>query len=698
MKATNNTLATAPHVYTDLEIEALNREARRNTPALETLEENTFIEKRLSEHGSMVKSIFQAVGDLTQAKTETEREKKAKRLLEICGGRRNLVERYLELYSANADHLSDIDWSMFAIEYRSLVLPLLPSVGKSAKSLEEKSQEKKAPEKSQEKKAQEEKAQEEKEKKKAMERLSREEKAQEREKQLLALALVEMTENGLHLTVPGRAIELWGGQEARSYETLEETYKKDKRSFQELMEKYHTLFNGVLSWSEFLERLETEEARETVESLAVAVARSVLRKMSDPERKTAEKKAQEATDYKKAVTSSGCHPQIVNMYKAIDKELREQTEQRRRQLSETAMIYNENGEAVKPNDRIGYTDTVREGYDLVMEAFTTLLEESKMQLDDGNTVDLEREETRRRLNKRILIQDEPVWKEEEKAPISIAYRSVRHETGNNRSMKVDPECKYMYLSEMVTDEETGEEEMVYRRLKKNSQLASLVDIHGSGKTVVTASASAYDLEKIDSMIEALNLTKPQAVRLNYALRGYGLEAITTAQGLKSKNSVKKSFQQMEKKALASGIFTEEALSRIGEFKTKKELREEIALNFNRRREETRRREEKEARRDLETMKESLEEYGYIHTWRSPFKKYSLETYDRTYQNIAVSMVRDGFAPWKAILYTRMNFNLGEEQTEAVTEAVVKETWRQYHLETWEGIGTMLDKLLERHFQ
>ena len=134
----------------------------------------------------------------------------------------------------------------------------------------------------------------------------------------------------------------------------------------------------------------------------------------------------------------------------------------------------------------------------------------------------------------------------ETSPIREVYKAVRREVANNRSLNIDPSNGYMYLEDLVRDEESNEETTVYRRLNKFSDLAgNVTDFNGAVKFETVDGASVADYDK---MTEALELTARQAQVLQLRMSGYGCVAIGTYLGVKEE-SVRSVLQTIQKKAV-----------------------------------------------------------------------------------------------------------------------------------------------------
>lgn len=170
----------------------------------------------------------------------------------------------------------------------------------------------------------------------------------------------------------------------------------------------------------------------------------------------------------------------------------------------------------------------------------------------------------RRLKKRVYIKEDSsiAWEDKEITPISAVYAAVREMVDKSRAMQTDPRNGYLYLEDMVKDDETADPaaaalETIYRRMDKFADLGGYAatghfDNHGntthSGNYTVNAAAVA----DYDSIIARLNLTERQAEIIRYRMRGYGYLAIGTALGV-SHQAVNNACKKIQKKAIEIGF-------------------------------------------------------------------------------------------------------------------------------------------------
>ena len=283
---------------------------------------------------------------------------------------------------------------------------------------------------------------------------------------------------------------------------------------------------------------------EVTTDLATAVAYSVIRKCLDPQAKSGK------------TSDSGCNQQLDEVRRSIYRDTN--TLKNIDYSCEKAFVtvYNEDGDRqTKTADsdyRYAYNkltqQTLGDGLDLVNTAIVSLLDECT-KVDTTTENFLETVYTVRKLKKKVWIKVEDSvngWETVETSPIREAYKAVRREVANNRSLNIDPSNGYMYLEDLARDEESNEETTIYRRLNKFSDLAgNVTDFNGAVKFETVDGASVADYDK---MTEALELTARQAQVLQLRMSGYGYDAIGTYLGI-HKQSVKDVLQTIQKKAI-----------------------------------------------------------------------------------------------------------------------------------------------------
>lgn len=283
---------------------------------------------------------------------------------------------------------------------------------------------------------------------------------------------------------------------------------------------------------------------EVTTDLATAVAYSVIRKCLDPQAKSGK------------TSNSGCNPQLEEVKRSIYRDTNTLKNIDYSCKEAFTTVYNEDGDRqtkTKDSDyRYAYNkltqQTLGDGLDLVNTAIVSLLDEcTKVDITTGNF--LETVYTVRKLKKKVWIKvSDSVngWETVETSPIREVYKAVRREVANNRSLNIDPSNGYLYLEDLVRDEESNEEATVYRRLNKYTDLAgNVTDFNGAVKFETVDSGSAADYDK---MTEALELTARQAQVLQLRMSGYGCVAIGTYLGVKEE-SVRSVLQTIQKKAV-----------------------------------------------------------------------------------------------------------------------------------------------------
>lgn len=295
--------------------------------------------------------------------------------------------------------------------------------------------------------------------------------------------------------------------------------------------------------NEYRKDSNSEKFTAVATDLATAVAFSVLRKCLDPQAKSGKP------------SNSGCNPQLDEVKRSIYRDTNTLKNIDYSCKKAFMTVYNEDGDRqTKTADsdyRYAYNkltqQTLGDGLDLVNTAIVSLLDECT-KVDTTAENFLETVYTVRRLKKKVWIKVEDSvngWETVETSPIREVYKAVRREVANNRSLNIDPSNGYMYLEDLVRDEESNEETVIYRRLNKYSDLAgNVTDFNGAVKFETVDSASVTDY---DTMVEKLELTTRQAQILQLRMSGYGYIAIATYLGVNEK-SVRDVLKTVQKKA------------------------------------------------------------------------------------------------------------------------------------------------------
>lgn len=177
--------------------------------------------------------------------------------------------------------------------------------------------------------------------------------------------------------------------------------------------------------------------------------------------------------------------------------------------------------------------TIGDGYDLVNTAIVSILEEVQKQIERGESIDLERPYTVRRLKKKVWIKSADSvngWETVETSPIREVYKAVRRYINQTGALHTDAKNGYSYLEDISHDNESGESEVIYRRLSKFADLGGHACDYNGAMTFYTVDIETVD--EYESMIAKLNLTKKQAQIIKLREAGYNSTAIGTYLGVK----------------------------------------------------------------------------------------------------------------------------------------------------------------------
>lgn len=279
-----------------------------------------------------------------------------------------------------------------------------------------------------------------------------------------------------------------------------------------------------------------------LQTLAKSIAYSAIRKLVDPQGKTATEKD--------AVTNSGVNPVMVSMKRAIYGDLALLAKTARLADLATAVRYNADGNAMtEVIDKMAeealakvLEETLEEGIDLVQEACLALLEQAEAHSHEGEGW-LDRPFTIRRLKRKVLIKatDSASYEEVETTPIQEVYRAVRRMVQNSRAVQTDPRNGYLYIEDITADGL----DTIYHRLQKWADLGG-ADCYGHYTADLQTSVD------YDRIITALGLTDRQMTIVNLRMKGYGTRAIGSYMGV-SQGSIDNALKAVRKKAEAIGF-------------------------------------------------------------------------------------------------------------------------------------------------
>lgn len=283
-----------------------------------------------------------------------------------------------------------------------------------------------------------------------------------------------------------------------------------------------------------------------LENLATAIAKSVLNKVIDPQRKAATEKS--------TVSNSGISKALDELKRGIYYDGKNLSNIRHWENADSAMHYSRNGDMVTETDS-GATAaldalmdyTITDGYDLVQTAACALLEQAAEYAASGEYW-LDMPFMVERLSKRVYIRetDSRAYRTEETTPMQEVYRTVRRAIANSRAVMTDPRNGYTYISIDEYSPETLEQ--IFVRSGKYADVGG-IDCHGL-YTGDMESLKAYS--DIDALLEKLNLTARELQIVKLRLRGYGDLAIASYLGT-SRGSIQRSKFKIRDKALENGF-------------------------------------------------------------------------------------------------------------------------------------------------
>lgn len=283
-----------------------------------------------------------------------------------------------------------------------------------------------------------------------------------------------------------------------------------------------------------------------LENLATAIAKSVLNKVIDPQRKVAAAKS--------TVSNSGINKALDDIKRGIYFDGKNLANVRHWSNADSVTRYDRNGDIIitADSDASAAMDalmdyTITDGYDLVQTAICALLDMANAHCNAADNW-LDAPFTVRRLSKRVYIRetDSRAYKDVETTPIQECYRAVRRAVASSRAVSTDPRNGYTYISIDAFEPETLEQ--IFVRSGKYADVGG-VDCNGL-YTGDYESMQAAD--KAAKILEKLNLTARELQIVKLRMRGCGAWSIGTYLGV-SLGSIQRSINNIRRKARENGI-------------------------------------------------------------------------------------------------------------------------------------------------
>lgn len=285
---------------------------------------------------------------------------------------------------------------------------------------------------------------------------------------------------------------------------------------------------------------------EEITALATAIAKSVLNKVIDPQRKTAGEKT--------AVSNSGVNKYLDELKRGIYFDKQNLSNIRYWSNLPYEIEYTKNGDMlmIEHEGTSAALETLldyclTEGIDLVQAAVVALLEQAESHAASGENW-LDEPFTVKRLSKRVYIRenDSKAYKDVETTAIQECYRAVRRAVADSRAVQTDPRNGYTYISiDAYSDEEL---EQIFIRSGKYADVGG-VDCNGlyTGDYESMKAANGAG-----ALLEKMNLTARELQIIKLRMRGYGDLAIATYLGV-SRGSVQRSKNNIRNKVREIGL-------------------------------------------------------------------------------------------------------------------------------------------------
>lgn len=265
---------------------------------------------------------------------------------------------------------------------------------------------------------------------------------------------------------------------------------------------------------------------EEITALATAIAKSVLNKVIDPQRKTAGEKS--------TVSNSGVNRYLDDLKRGIYFDSKNLANIRHWSNIPYEIEYTKDGDMTLVEDKAASIafDTLldyclTEGIDLVHAAVVALLEQAADHAASGEGW-LDEPFTVKRLSKRVYIResDSRAYKEIDTTAIQECYRAVRRAIAQSRAVQTDPRNGYTYIS--IDAYEPEQLEQIFIRSGKYADVGG-TDCNGLYTGDYESLRAANSAEE---MLASLNLTARELQIIKLRMRGYSVRAIAEYLGVR----------------------------------------------------------------------------------------------------------------------------------------------------------------------
>lgn len=298
---------------------------------------------------------------------------------------------------------------------------------------------------------------------------------------------------------------------------------------------------------------------QAITALAQSVAYSIIRKCSDPQRKT--------DIDKQRASNSGCNPSMIRLHNDLSHALHMYRACDNANAQPAHITYNKDGDPKITTDSGTLSaldeyalDSVGDGYDIVQAACLAIWSalQAQAERDPDKKTDLQRHYTARKLTAHVVRYDTDaddiaqLWADDDRVPIVDIYRHVRRYIGAQSPVNIDPRNTYSYIDDVAHDPDTGALDVIYRRAHKCADIGGYTVTDNGAVGVYTVDMDSAD--NYYSTIHALGLTAAQlqVLRLRMRPQGYGYKAIAADLHI-TPHAVAKTVQRIQRKALDIGL-------------------------------------------------------------------------------------------------------------------------------------------------
>lgn len=280
---------------------------------------------------------------------------------------------------------------------------------------------------------------------------------------------------------------------------------ENKADFLLLINNFNELANSPTAEKDFAKAL-----NELSFVCACCVLKKVITAIENPKTKKPENETLKKANINTAKVLRNVRAEMIQAYnhlKGVEYGMNDAPEYKLTKNDEVKTIYHDPTKTL--NEII--PENLGIGYDLVQSGIVEILNQIARQRQSGECIDLLREYTFLKLNKRIVIRNgKREFKQVTTTPIQEVFRAIREEIDSTKSARVI-DNSYDYIQYSVKNPDSGKEEVYFERQEK------MIDTSNE----VTTAENYY--KKYNEILAMCNTTQKTVLKLR--CKGYGIKHI-----------------------------------------------------------------------------------------------------------------------------------------------------------------------------